>query len=185
MPRQIDLESCFAVSNDIIAKKIENEYIIVPLNSGVGDLDSEIYSLNQSGSILWEELDGKQTLNEIISKFVKKYDAPPKKILKDVMERERLVTTGTGYGVALPRARSEAVEGIVIVFGRSKKGIDFDSMDREHAHIFFLVVAPKGASDYVNVMAVLTYLLGVEKNRKKLMKTGSPKGVLKLLDSVE
>ena len=52
-------------------------------------------------------------------------------LLRDIKQREDLVTTGVGYGVAFPHAKTKAVKGIVIAFGRSPKGINFDAMDRQ------------------------------------------------------
>jgi len=107
-------------------------------------------------------------------------------LLKDIIEREKLVTTGVGYGVAFPHAKSKAIRGIIISFGRSKTGIDFDSMDKKPVHLFFLIAAPEDAiGAHLNVMARLSYLMKSEKNRDKLMKTKSPRELLDVLDSVE
>jgi len=116
------------------------------------------------------------------SKLVKDGD----QLLKDIQEREKLVTTGVGYGVAFPHAKSKAVRGIIIAFGRPKMGIEFNSMDKKPVYLFFLIAAPEDAiGAHLNVMARLSYLMKSEKNRDKLMKTKSPKDLLEMLDSVE
>lgn len=128
-----------------------------------------------------------QTIKELVdlasnSKLVKEAD----QLLKDILEREKLVTTGVGYGVAFPHAKSKAVRGIIIAFGRSKPGIDFDSMDKKPVHLFFLIAAPEDAiGAHLNVMARLSFLMKSEKNREKLMKIKSPKELLEVLDSYE
>lgn len=107
-------------------------------------------------------------------------------LLNAVLEREKLVTTGVGYGVAFPHAKTKAVKGIVIAFGRSDKGIDFDAMDKKPAHLFFLIAAPEDAiGAHLNVMARLSYIMKSEKNRETLMKIKSPKELLEVLDLVE
>lgn len=136
------------------------------------------------------DLKGK-TKNEIIeelvnlasrSKLVKDKD----EVLKAVLEREKLVTTGVGYGVAFPHAKTKAIKGIVIAFGRSKTGIDFDAMDKKPVHLFFLIAAPEDAiGAHLNVMARLSYLMKSEKNRDILVTISSPRELLELLDSVE
>jgi len=136
------------------------------------------------------DLKGK-TKNEIIeelvnlasrSKLVKDKD----EVLKAVLEREKLVTTGVGYGVAFPHAKTKAIKGIVIAFGRSKTGIDFDAMDKKPVHLFFQIAAPEDAiGAHLNVMARLSYLMKSEKNRDVLMKISNPRELLELLDSVE
>ena len=107
-------------------------------------------------------------------------------LLSDVLERENLVTTGVGYGVAFPHAKTSAVKGIVIAFGRSANGIDFDAMDHKPVNLFFLIAAPEDAiGAHLNVMARLSYLMKSETNRQMLMEAGSPGDVLALMDNVD
>ena len=107
-------------------------------------------------------------------------------LLKDVQERENLVTTGVGYGVAFPHAKTRAVKGIVIAFGRSVKGIDFDAMDHKPVKLFFLIAAPEDAiGAHLNVMARLSFLMKSEENREKLLEAVSPGEVLDLMDKVD
>ncbi len=106
-------------------------------------------------------------------------------LLSDVKEREDLVTTGVGYGVAFPHAKTRSVKGIVIAFGRSNNGIDFNAMDHKPVQLFFLIAAPEDAiGAHLNVMARLSYLMKSEENREKLMKASSPGDVLALIDNV-
>lgn len=106
-------------------------------------------------------------------------------LAKDINERENLVTTGVGYGVAFPHAKTRAVKGIVIAFGRSTDGIDFDAMDHKPVHLFFLIAAPEDAiGAHLNVMARLSYLMKSEDNRQKLLQATSPGDVLALIDNV-
>jgi fructose-specific phosphotransferase system IIA component len=110
----------------------------------------------------------------------------PEELLRDVKERENLVTTGVGYGVAFPHAKTRSAKGIVIVFGRNDKGIDFDAMDHKPVNLFFLIAAPEDAiGAHLNVMARLSYLMKLSENREKLMKASSPGDVLALMDEIE
>ncbi len=107
-------------------------------------------------------------------------------LLTDVRERENLVTTGVGYGVAFPHAKTKSVKGIVIAFGRSEGGIEFDAMDHKPVNLFFLIAAPEDAiGAHLNVMARLSYLMKSEKNRQKLLEAPSPGDVMALMDNVE
>ena len=107
-------------------------------------------------------------------------------LLADIKERENLVTTGVGYGVAFPHAKTKAVKGIVIAFGRSEEGIDFDAMDHRPVHLFFLIAAPEDAiGAHLNVMARLSYVMKSEDNREKLRAASSPGDVLALMDNVD
>jgi len=106
-----------------------------------------------------------------------------KELLSAVLEREKLVTTGVGYGVAFPHAKTKATRGVVIAFGRTKNGLDFEAMDKKPVHLFFLIAAPEDAiGAHLNVMAQLSYIMKDEKNRKRFMEVKSPGEVLEALD---
>ncbi len=107
-------------------------------------------------------------------------------LLNDIKERENLVTTGIGYGVAFPHAKTKSVKGIVIAFGRSNSGIEFEAIDHKPVHLFFLIAAPEDAiGAHLNVMSRLSYLMKSEENRQKLMKATSQGEVLELIDQVK
>jgi fructose-specific phosphotransferase system IIA component len=106
-----------------------------------------------------------------------------KELLSAVLEREKLVTTGVGYGVAFPHAKTKATRGVVIAFGRSKNGLDFEAMDKKPVSLFFLIAAPEDAiGAHLNVMAQLSFKMKDEKNRKRFMDVKSPGEVLEALD---
>jgi PTS system fructose-specific IIC component len=91
-----------------------------------------------------------------------------------------------GYGVAFPHAKTKAVKGIIVVFGRSNEGIDFEAMDRKPVQYFFLIAAPEDAiGAHLNVMARLSYIMKNEGVRQKLGAINSPKELLEIIDSVE
>jgi hypothetical protein len=81
----IHLNNIYIHSDDVVARKIEGELIIVPLVAGIGDLEDELYTLNDTGKAIWDQLDGKMTLGEIIATLDQDYDAPPGEIEQDVI----------------------------------------------------------------------------------------------------
>ncbi len=106
-------------------------------------------------------------------------------LLEDILAREELVTTGVGYGVAFPHAKTGAAKSIVIAFGRSEKGIEFEAMDHQPVQLFFLIAAPEDAvGAHLNVMSSLSFMMRSEDNRAKLKKAGSPGDILALMDSL-
>ena len=116
------------------------------------------------------------------SEMVKNKD----ELLKAVLEREKLVTTGVGYNVAFPHAKTKSVRGVVIAFGRKKEGVDFEAMDRKPVNLFFLIAAPEDAiGAHLNVMAKLSFLMKNEKNRSKLIKAKYKEDLIEILDSNE
>lgn len=107
---------------------------------------------------------------------------------RDVLDREKLVTTGVGYGVAFPHAKSDAVKSVVFAFARTTEGVDFGALDGHPVRLIFLIGAPKGQEPsrvYLNLMARLSFLMKDEANRKMLLSTESVPEVLRLLDSVK
>ena len=80
-------------------------------------------------------------------------------ILKKILERERLMTTGIGRGIAVPRYIGPEIERIFLCFGIKKKGIDFDSLDSEQAKIFFLLLAPLKEEEYY--VKILSHILKI------------------------
>lgn len=130
-----------------------------------------------------------QTKDEIIKELValasqSSMVRDAEELLRAVVEREKLVTTGVGYGVAFPHAKTRAVKGIVIAFGRSEVGIDFGSMDKKPVHLFYMIAAPEDAiGAHLNVMARLSYIMKSEKNRERLMRAKTAGEVMLILDS--
>ena len=85
MPSPVGLTCIYKISEDIIFKEIEGSSILIPVISGVGDLNSDIFQLNETGSRVWEMLDGKTSLEKIILNLIDEYDAPVKIIEEDVL----------------------------------------------------------------------------------------------------
>jgi len=79
------LDAVYAPSEDIVARRIEGELIIVPLVAGIGDLEDELYSLNETGKAVWDRLDGKKKLKEVLAELSAEFDAPAGEIEKDLM----------------------------------------------------------------------------------------------------
>lgn len=107
--------------------------------------------------------------------------------LRDVLAREKLVTTGVGHGVAFPHAKSEAVQGVTFAFGRTVEEIDFGALDGQSVRLIFLIGAPKQLEPsrvYLNLMARLSFLMKSDENRNILLSTDSVDEVFRLIDSV-
>ncbi len=95
-------------------------------------------------------------------------------LVKVLVERERLGSTGIGDGVAIPHGKMNGVSRPIISFGRSKQGLDFDSMDGQPTHLFFLLIAPEDSSSvHLQVLAKIAKILKNRDFRKKLMEPGT------------
>jgi PTS system nitrogen regulatory IIA component len=115
--------------------------------------------------------DKKGVLEELAEVIVKEEASIDKSILiKVLVEREHLGTTGIGDGVAIPHGKLEGATRPLISFGRSTQGLDFDSMDGLPAHLFFLIVAPENSSGtHLQILAKIAKLLKNSTFRRKLI----------------
>ena len=82
---EITLDATYVPSENIVARLIEDELIIVPLVAGIGDMDDELYTLNETGKAIWSRLDGKKSLQAVAEELAMKFAAPPGEIEKDVL----------------------------------------------------------------------------------------------------
>ena len=83
-----------------------------------------------------------------------------KTILKSLMERESLGSTGIGQGIAIPHGKTDLVKELVAVLGVSRKGVNFEALDGEPVYIFFLLLAPKDtAGPHLKALAQISRLL--------------------------
>ncbi len=80
----IDMTTIYIPSDEIVAREIEGELIIVPLAAGIGDMEDELYSLNETGREVWRRLDGQRSLSQIAAEMAEEYDELPVEIEKDV-----------------------------------------------------------------------------------------------------
>lgn len=95
---------------------------------------------------------------------------PPETIASILLERETLGSTGIGDGVAIPHGKSAGLERLVAAFGRSRKGVPFDSLDGQPAHLFFVIMAPEySAGMHLKALARISRLLKDERFRRSLL----------------
>lgn len=104
------------------------------------------------------------------------------RLLEVLAERERLGSTGIGDGVAIPHGKLSEVDGLLLSFGRSAAGVDFDSLDGKPAHLFFLVVAPdKSAGIHLKALARISRLLKSQAVRNELMEAKDANGIFEVI----
>jgi len=75
----------YTVSENVVTREIEDEVIIVPLVSGMGNLEDELYSLNETGKAIWKKLDGTRDLKTVIRELALEFEASLGEVEEDVM----------------------------------------------------------------------------------------------------
>lgn len=103
-----------------------------------------------------------------------------------IHNRESQSTTGIGEGIAIPHAKVAAVNTPAIAFGKSKIGVDYQSLDMQPAHLFFMIAAPEGgAQTHLDALAKLSGILMDENVRASLLHAESPEEVLNIIDKAD
>ena len=107
-------------------------------------------------------------------------------LVKRVLEREEIETTGIGEGVAIPHARTNAVEGICVCLGISPKGIDYGAIDDKPVHILVLLAASESAHEaYLNTLSCVAFLFNDSEVRRDIIRCTEPNQVFRLLKERE
>jgi PTS system nitrogen regulatory IIA component len=103
-------------------------------------------------------------------------------MVRVLMARERLGSTGIGDGIAIPHGKIGGLDDLRIAIGRSHQGVDFNALDGKPAHLFFLLMAPENSSgQHLKVLARISRLLKDNVLRKNLMEAESAAELFKLL----
>jgi len=129
--------------------------------------------------------DKRQVIEELTELLVKagEIDGDAKeKVIKALLDREKIGSTGIGEEVAIPHAKLDMVKEMVAAFGRSPQGVDFDSLDGEPAYIFFLLLAPTDSTGpHLKALARLSRILKDKPFREALKKAETEEEILRLV----
>ena len=100
-----------------------------------------------------------------------------------ILAREALTSTGLGEGIAMPHSKNSAVKEATVLFAKSNKGVDYESLDGQPTDLFFMIAAPEGANDtHLAALAELSQYLMKDGFADKLRKVSSPDEVIALFD---
>ncbi len=126
-------------------------------------------------------------IDELIEKLHTAGKLSDKKEYKEaILARESQSTTGIGEGIAIPHAKTNAVSEPAIAFGRSTDGIDYESLDGQNAHLFFMIAAYEGANnDHLATLSRLSSFLMDPNFRSKLQSATTEKEILDAIDAKE
>ena len=121
-------------------------------------------------------------LNELVAPIARNTGIDQSEIVRVLMERERLGSTGIGGGIGIPHGKLKNLEKLVLGFGLSRKGVDFESMDGYPTHLFFLLITPEHATDlHLKLLARVSRLLKKEPLKDMMMKVTSADEVIDII----
>jgi len=108
------------------------------------------------------------------------------KLLLDLINREKKATTGIGHGIALPHVRTMQAKEFIIGLARSREGYDYDSLDKEPVHLFFVMAAPPyDDALYLKVFKALAEILRFDYFREELLNASSEYEIIRAVKRME
>lgn len=117
-----------------------------------------------------KSLDKKGVLEELVTPVARIAGMNHEYLVKVLMEREQLGSTGIGEGVGIPHGKVKDLESLVLGFGLSRKGVDFESIDGLPTHIFFLLITPENSTGlHLKLLARISRILKNDPFRQKLL----------------
>ena len=125
----------------------------------------------------------RNVLEELVSVFKLKYPSiDTSEFLQVLLEREKLGSTGIGEGVAIPHGKVKDLDKLIVSFGRSEKGIDFNATDSQAVNLFFLLIAPESSTgSHLKALAQISRLLKDEKTRESLKKAETREEIYRII----
>ena len=95
-------------------------------------------------------------------------------IARRIIERETEMSTGIGYGIAIPHARIAGIDQLFLVVGRSKQGVEFNAIDELPVHLLFMMLSPKNTSaEHTQILSKLSRIMSYEEVRTKLLEVAT------------
>lgn len=114
--------------------------------------------------------DKKGVLEELGAPVAELAGMPLHDIVRVLMERERLGSTGIGGGIGIPHGKLKGISDLILGFGLSRKGVDFEALDNRPTHIFFLLLTPENSTGlHLKLLARISRILKNEPFKEKLL----------------
>ena len=127
--------------------------------------------------------DKKNVLDELSSFLENEGEITSKEnLLAALIEREKLGSTGIGENVAIPHAKISEIDKIITVFGRSKNGVEFESLDQKPVNFIFLVLAPENSTgQHLKALARISRLFKNPSLRESVLRTNEADQIYSIL----
>lgn len=128
--------------------------------------------------------DKKGILDELAAPISALTGVGHKELVRVLLEREQLGSTGIGEGIGIPHGKLKELQEMVIGFGISKRGVDFDSIDGRPVHIFFVLLTPEQSTGlHLRLLARISRILKNESFRERLLRAADGKEIFNIIKS--
>jgi PTS system nitrogen regulatory IIA component len=130
--------------------------------------------------------DKKGIIEELVTPVARITSINQEDIVRVLLERERLGSTGIGNGIGIPHGKLKGIDSLILGFGLSRKGVDFESMDGQPTHIFFLLISPENSAGlHLKLLAQISKILKVESFREKLIEASNTDEIYDIIRNVD
>lgn len=128
--------------------------------------------------------DKKGILEELATPVAEAAGVNRDELVRVLMDRERLGSTGIGGGIGIPHGKLKALQTLALGFGLSRAGVDFESMDGKPTHIFFLLLTPENSTGlHLKVLARISRILKNEPFKEQLMAAATPEEIHAVIEA--
>ena len=129
-----------------------------------------------------KSIDKKGVLEELVSPIAQNAGLNHEELVRILMERERLGSTGIGGGIGIPHGKIDSLESLILGFGLSRKGVDFESMDGRPTYIFFLLITPENSTGlHLKLLARISRILKNDPFKERLKAAKDRDEVLRII----
>jgi nitrogen PTS system EIIA component len=126
--------------------------------------------------------DKKGILEELVAPIASITGVNHKDLVRVLMDREQLGSTGIGGGIGIPHGKLKQLESLALGFGLSRKGVDFESMDNQPTHIFFLLVTPENSTGlHLKMLARVSRILKHDQFKAKLLSAANTDEIFSII----
>ncbi|MCP4688545.1 MAG: PTS sugar transporter subunit IIA [Desulfobacterales bacterium] len=128
--------------------------------------------------------DKKSILNELVTPVARFAGLDHENLLNVLLDRERLGSTGIGQGVGVPHGKIKELQSLVLGFGLSRRGVNFESIDGKPTHIFFLLITPENSTGlHLKLLARISRILKNEPFREQLLNAADRDEIYNIIKS--
>ena len=121
-------------------------------------------------------------MEELVAPVAEIANVNQEALVKVLMERERLGSTGIGGGIGIPHGKMKNLESLVLGFGLSRRGVDFESLDGRPTHIFFLLITPENSTGlHLKLLARISRILKNEPFKDRLLNASDRDEILGII----
>ncbi|MGH7482674.1 MAG: PTS sugar transporter subunit IIA [Longimicrobiales bacterium] len=127
-----------------------------------------------------------ELLRELVGLVAPEGSAGSAEILRAVREREAVLSTGIGHGVAIPHGKSGSLPGLRMAAGRTSAPVEFDALDGEPVELLFLLVGPESAAGpHIKALSRISRIVRRDDVRERLVTAGTPTEFFEVLKEAE